>query len=160
MKKLVLILMVGFICTTIIAQTSNEVTKEELAATQIIDQVFDRTTEAVQQISDALKVPAEHVYSVLVRQQIINSISWIIALLLGFIFCYLGIKLPLKDHKATNEREKYKNDITDGWWIWAIALSVGFGMILSIVTVLAITDIITGFTNPEYGAIKDILSIL
>jgi len=169
MKKLALILMVGFICTTMIAQTSNEVVKEDLAATQIIDQVFDRTTEAVQQISAALKVPAEHVYTVLVKQQVIKSVSTLVGIILSLFICFLAIYIPLKDwenknieyNKQSNRGEYYQHyDLDDEWWLFSIVPAVCLAIIIIIILVCSVSSIITGFVNPEYGAIQDILSIL
>jgi len=153
MKKLIFALLFASIFYMGNAQTQNP---EDNQVTQVIDKVYDRTTEAVTQLAEALKVPAEHVYSVLVRQQIVEGIS----LLFGFI-----IALIISTIATIMLRNAYKNgdhvwnDIFMDYtgtsicviigWLATVALLIGF-------IAAGIGDLI----NPEYGAIKDIISIL
>jgi len=169
MKKLFILLMLYSIAIfTSFAQDS--VIKEELASVQVIDQVFDRTTEAVQYLAQALKVPAEHVYSVLVKQQIIKSVSLLGSTIFVILLCCFVVLYSYKDWKKTNLDYNTKNDrkdlsynqydLDDGYWVWTIGFAIPIACIAFLVLVFVSGEILTGFINPEYGAIKDILNAL
>ena len=54
---------------------------------RIVDKYIDKTGEILSNLAEQLKVPAEHVYGVLVKQQKINGLTGIIAFVMGvFIF--------------------------------------------------------------------------
>ena len=111
---------------------------------QVVNAVFDKTTEAIQQLADALSVPAEHVYKVLVRQQVITGVSLIIG---TFVFIIVFILLF-----------RYGNK-TD-WEYDAVAVScILIGLLLSVLISVTIFGGIPKLLNPEYGAIKDIISV-
>lgn len=149
MKKIVFLLMLtSFFVMPVFAQ---DPPKDEPTATQIVDRVFDRTTEAVKDLADALKVPAERVYEVLIKQQkvegVILLVSFIICLLIGVLAGYLSFIVDAK----------YDRD----------GLSIALGALAIIVCVVGVivlsTFLIEGlphWINPEYGAIKDIMRTL
>lgn len=148
MKKLFCIFVFLTLAVTIYCQ--DKPTKEESEVNQVIDKVFDRTTESIQQLASALKVPADHVYSVLVKQQVVTGVSITIALIvvtIGFIFC---LRWAIKE----NHEDEYSLNI--GSMLSTIMTGMGFVICI----VLFFTTGIQGILNPEYGAIKEIMNIL
>lgn len=139
-------------------------------AITVVNQIFDKTTEAVTNLASALKVPAEHVYMVLVKQQTTKSIVFLTLILIGIfisIFCYKQtysiLDMENKKYRETNDKKANYIRYTlmdDGAW----NVSFVFFWIFLIATVLTIAlttlPIITGFINPEYGAIKEIMNLL
>ena len=161
MKKIVFILVLSFVIAIPV------ISQEELASTQIIDKVFDRTTEAVQELAQALKVPAEHVYEVLVKQQRIRSMTLIIASILLLIIGLALIKITYdnwmkanREYKAIHDCNYNNYSLDDGFWIAFIILGVLLVLVGFIVAIASVQTIITGFVNPEYGALKEIMNVL
>lgn len=153
MKKIIFLLMLVFL--SVMPVIAQDPPKDESNAIEVVDRVFDRTTEAVQQLADALKVPAEHVYKVLVQQQIIQGISLLVVTMVTIIFAYLSWLILKNRHDFSKNEDAYDQD-TEGYWVLFILLGVA-----SIVLVIVSIAIVPAqFINPEYGAIKDILGSL
>lgn len=136
---------------------------------QVVNAVFDKTTEAVQQLADALEVPAKHVYNILVRQQIMEAISLLLTIGLFIILFIIMIKIGYNWWQDKNDeynsihdtRDNYKHyDLDDG--AWCMLIYGGYILLgITFIILLCMTgNIFTGIFNPEYGAIKDIMSIL
>ena len=113
------------------------------------EQIYTDFKHAVNAIAESLQVGAEHVYEILVRQQLIESVG--ICLLLAFIAMISGVSFK-KLELVGKEDEQY-----DGarWIPFCIGL---FAFI--IVFAIAGESILTGFFNPEYGAIQEIQDII
>lgn len=104
-------------------------------------------------LASALKVGAEHVYYVLVKQQIVNSIVWLIfAIIVGFI-----LRGMIKYTKWCIAEQIDEDD-------FGLVAGLLFGWIgtgFAIICVLFNLDVIvTGIVNPEYGAIMDIINFI
>lgn len=105
----------------------------------------------IQALSSALKVGAEHVYGILVKQQVVNSITWLIFSILCIICIIVFIKIVMLASK-----NNWDDDGTIGFVFVA-----GIGCIVFLIICLAHIDtIVTGFVNPEYGAIKEIINFV
>lgn len=98
-------------------------------------------------LASSLKIEAEHVYEVLVKQQIVYAITYIIIFTPCIILIILGYKWGKKI--GWDEDESL---VTLICFIPAV--------ILFMIFLLHIDDITMGLINPEYGAIKDILNII
>jgi len=142
---------------------------EELASVQVIDKVFDEVTNAIESLAKALEVPAEHVYKILVKQQFINSISNILVIIISFLVFHLILIYSFRDYIKTNEKyrkmydrsEDYIHyDLDESWWLFSIIPSIIIIIVTFIFLICSFENIITGFANPEYGAIKDIINAL
>jgi len=142
MKKLLCLLTISFLFISIGYSQEQPKQDESNVVTQVVDKVFDRTTEAVRQLSDVLKVPAEHVYSVLVKQQLIlgwcSIIGLITTLLLALGFTWWT----------------YKDDY-DNVGIGIVCVIGWISFVAALIVFLA--DGLGCLLNPEYGAIQDIL---
>ena len=115
-------------------------------------QVYGDAKEALSGLGQALKVGSEHVYGILVKQQIVNSITWLVMLILFIITTLLSIKLLI-----------YSHTIDEDWGDSIGTMSI-IGIIVSgillIICICQIDVIVTGFVNPQYGALKDIMDFI
>ena len=101
----------------------------------------------------ALKVGAAHVYEVLVRQQIAKSIM----ILLVFISGIILLRMAWKTSKSENWKED--GNPANGYAILSIVFWV-IGCVCVIYGICRSLTMITGFVNPEYGAMEDIVDFV
>jgi putative Mn2+ efflux pump MntP len=125
--------------------------------------VYSDVKAGLSGLSSALKVGAGHVYEILVRQQIVNSITNILLYILGvFIIVYFAKNFQ-KAYKRTQDKQDdwYKDELEDHFsLIGNLIISLMLFLIVGISICASITDTITGFINPEYGAIKEIINFV
>lgn len=114
-------------------------------------QVYNDVKEGITDLAIALKIPAEHVYGVLVKQQIINSITHSLLPLGALILICLFIILYRRGTKKEWEDNRDK--------AWSIITEI-FLLIFIIASMAALSDVVQGFANPEYGAIKEIITFV
>jgi len=145
MKKLLCFLTISFLFISTGYSQEQPKQSESNTVTQVVDKVFDRTTEAIQELANALKVPAEHVYSVLVKQQVI--LGWASAISVG-VFLILSIVFCLWT----------RNDEYDNVGIGAGAIFSC--MLFGVALIIFLSQGLSCLLNPEYGAIKDILQVM
>lgn len=113
--------------------------------------VYEDTKEGIASLGKTLKVPAEHVYAVLVKQQVVYAISWLLCIIIVTLLLYLTIKF-YKVHPGLYEDEDGEiNPLVVFTAIPIIALLVLWG-----ISIAHIDTIVGGLINPEYGAIQDI----
>lgn len=117
-------------------------------------QVYQDFKGALSGAADALKTGSEHVYEILVRQQYVQSISLLMVILLGVTASYFAFKFV--------NRQSIKDGLEDvePGAVFAVLGVVGLiGGTLVFAAVHA-TKIVTGFVNPEYGAIQDLMEFI
>ena len=151
MKKFFIIVVLAIISTNVF---STEVAVNDTTALTF-NKVYEDVKEGIQGLAVALKAPAEHVYKVVVRQQTINSISYLLACLI--------LILPIFTFNWWNSAIKSaieKGDDETGWLMGIILLCILPALVGGIVLAVAMPDIITGFINPEYGAIRDVMNFI
>jgi TRAP-type C4-dicarboxylate transport system permease small subunit len=120
-------------------------------------QVYNDVKGALSGVSDALKVGAEHVYEILVRQQLINSITHLIVILILSLSSYLGLKYVYKNMYTIDELGN--KEFNEG--VIPVAIICAFLFVFAIINACIHTEtILTGFLNPEYGAIMEIKSFI
>lgn len=124
--------------------------------------VYQDTKSAITGIASALKVGAEHVYKVLVVQQVVRGVTYLLMMVFGFLFLYLSIrffKSIQEDYNAWKKLEDIDPD-TDSYFhiniIWCGAFAVA-GPILLLVAFGNFDVITMGLINPEYGALQSIM---
>lgn len=115
--------------------------------------VYSDVKEAINGIAASLKVGSEHVYEVLIKQQIVNSIVWLILIIIDII----GIILVLKGIKFCSDDSKH--DVEEGHIIGVVLSSILL-VTLTVMCVVQLQTVVTGFINPEYGALKDIMEMI
>ena len=144
MKKLFLLLFLAFTFTmSANAQVSDviDTVKAEIESgvgyvdtSSTFKQVYSDVKQGLVGLAAGLKVGVEHVYKVLVKQQVVLAISWLLYLIslipIGFILYKGGVKIYAYCDDD-NPMGLFHMDI-----------------------------IVTGFVNPEYGAIKEIINLI
>lgn len=172
MKKIIFILMLLF-STTVFSQPIDSMKVAEIKqyvtdgkAEKLIDKYLGEFKALVVSIAESLKQPVEHVYDVLIAQQKVQSYSLIIGIItlfaLGIILLVITILSYRRENllymRAHNIKIYQRNyDLDDGWWIGGVITSL---VLIGASIIWGLADanrIITGFINPEYGAIKTIV---
>lgn len=113
-------------------------------------------------MADKLSVPAEHVYRILVKQQVIEGVTYLVFSLFGAI-CFFALALLCWKIIKGKERDYYDGggrffdamNEAPGWvlsFVGCCIVFVGSMLFLTIGGSSAVGQII----NPEYYAIKDI----
>lgn len=145
--------------TSIVQKSVNQVTQAVRSATNIPDsasltfsKVYTDVKTGIAALASSLKVGAEHVYGVLVMQQIVKSITYVLWLPFSLILAFFLMR-GYKYLDASNRFDEAGR-----------ALYIVFGAMLALFPILVfmfnIETIVTGFVNPEYGAIIYIISIV
>lgn len=156
----VLIYLLGFF-GYINAEASTTDTLSSPHVTNNVVYLTEQVKQAVSSIAEGLKAPAEHVYSVLVKQRVINAVSNIFIYLILITLSYISIRWTVG--KYDPEEDCYDGVMWDGYkydingWIF-LPLVVTGATILIIGGSMSTT--ISGLLNPEYFAIQEILSII
>lgn len=163
MKKILLLL--AIIMTTALLSYSQDSLMSQLPDTSklTVFKVYNDVKAGIVGLSSALKVGAVHVYEVLIKQQYVTSIVNIIVLLLLFCIAITSFKFFVKNQRRTLNKG-------DDWYSdnWGDHTSIILPMVVCIVFSISflanfccnIKEIITGFVNPEYGAMKDIINFV
>lgn len=148
MKKIFTVILI-LTQLSVFAQDSTTVQISDVE--RVVDKYVDKTTEAIKGLAKALQVPADHVYSVLMKQQYIKSITWIatggisLGVIMMILFLgYLGTKYDWDESMMVII-------VVLGCFIFAIPLFI---------SITQLDVILTGFYNPEYGAIKEISNLI
>lgn len=114
--------------------------------------IYKDVKSGITGLAEGLKVGAEHVYIILVKQQVVKAVSWLIyfilLILLGFILYELGVKLF-----------SYCDEDNPALFLYSVFIGGGY-LALVIVGILNLDVIVSGIINPEYGAIMDIINFV
>ncbi len=114
MKKIVFF--ISLIVITIAAPAQTAAPDQPISETErIVDKYLDRAEDAISALAEKLSVPAEHVYSVLVKQQVIKSVSTLFLIVFLIIISILAIWLPYKDWEKSNMRYAAGHDRDEGY---------------------------------------------
>lgn len=119
------------------------------------NKVYADVKEGLSGLAAGLKTGVSHVYEVLVRQQLVISITDLIFLIASFISIIFWIK-------AYKSKEEWQSlGVGDATGVGVVRIiQIVISLIILVVAVIYIPDMITGFVNPEYGAIKEIISFV
>jgi len=134
-----------------------------------LTKVYADVKAGISGLAQSLKVPATHVYEILVKQQVTYSIINICIVLGLLILCLLVgryAKITYNGHLALYKlrTERIDADLDDtvkgSLSVVLTMLSIGLGIAGIIVLCTTMQETVIGFTNPEYGAIKEIISFV
>lgn len=119
----------------------------------------EETLKLIEAFAAKLGTTAEHVWAVLVRQAYVSG--W--CDLVFYLAVSIAVALTLKLAKKCQQKAKEESD-KRGWgdeegWVAGLTACLITSMILVLVSILSIDDTITKFFNPEYWALRQILSI-
>lgn len=109
--------------------------------------VTEKIEKGISVLSEKLKAPADHVYTILVKQQKVVGWLEVGTALFFFFFTLLFIVLSVTA-KYESTGETY------------IGFAIGCGIVFLIIVMVAIFDGLPRLINPEYYALDKILYIL
>lgn len=123
-----------------------------------VNQVVDNVSNKVVALAEALKVPAEKVFIVMVKQQFVVALSESIVLGVFFIIFILSALTLLNKNSHEYDCDEFVDFNARGYV--TLTFSVIFGIIFTLSLLTSSDAILTGFFNPEYGAIQNIIEMV
>lgn len=111
--------------------------------------------EAFKSVASALNTTAEKLWDILVKQQLVWSICHAIILLSSIYAWYQFYRIFYKSLNDKTETGEYKAP-----YVLLLLLVGGLAVFGSLHTVDNIDRMITGFVNPEFGAVRTIVEFL
>lgn len=165
MKKIIFILLGLFLIVTAYAEENKEQSCVASATERVYNDVTDaiKTTygdtkqfakdiypdvkEAVTSIAKGIGVAAEHVYEVLIRQYVVEGVSYAFQFIIAFFFICLGYR-KLNKHFASNHPFTIHVCLYLGYLL--IGIIIGHH--------IPYKEMFTDLINPEWGAINYILN--
>lgn len=131
------------------ASSGIEEVTEEL--TELPSQIYGDVKDAIGAIAEGIGTTAEYVYPILVKQQIIKSVGYILTLLAVFLVALALLLFGV--------REGVREDDDFGKGVFYVFS--GLITVIGIISFMICSDVIvTGLFNPEYGAIKEIMHLV
>lgn len=118
---------------------------------------MDKAMEYIDKLAEKLGVAAEHVYGVLVKQQMVSGVIGIFGMIAAIIF--LGIVFTKLLKKGIEHNKVLDSFDTSPYTLVAIF----FGAVLGITVIVSFFVIPIGINqiiNPEYYAIKEIIDTI
>jgi hypothetical protein len=163
MKKIItLITMLLLFMTTLFAQQQPDTT-----VNPELKYITEKVSTAITSLSESLKTPAEKIWTTLIVQQTIRSISYLIIMILTLIGILFITKIISKS--KWGDRYHYDSDDKESTY-WkghrfnsyaTLTIIMSFIIIVGLIaSVFIFIPMLTGFINPEYGAMKEIMSLL
>lgn len=152
MKKILTVLAIVLFSTIGYSQTDSTYYVTDSNVEKLVDKYSAKIEATIVSLAEQLKQPAEHIYKIMVKQQVVNSITWLIIGLLC-ISTVFTIKF------WSNRIDKEQGDDT-GWVMGLILLCIVPSIVGILVLIIQSGTIVTGFINPEYGAIQDIINLI
>ena len=112
--------------------------------------------EVLKVLADQFGTTVSHVWEILVKQQMVDSITTIAMIVAMAIICILSIIVLVRAKKYSDEKNDYDSDSV----IISRTIAIITGALLVLIVPFCLDNIVTGFVNPEYGALMDILGKL
>lgn len=174
MKKLLIVL--TLLCTTslvfgitdstvtsidsTVSELSNQVKNTTSIVTEVVDgieKISGNVWVALEELAKVLKVPAQHIYSVIIKQQTVKAITELLR------WCIIPLLVSLLSFHYTVKKWKFfsREEMRESAG-FSIALG-GIMILLPMCFLLFGCDwnmIITGLINPEFGALSDITEMV
>lgn len=130
-------------------------TVNQLDTSSTFKQMWGDVKQGLVVLASNLKVGTEHVYYVLVKQQIAKAITFLIVGLIGFWMLMSFMNKFKSDEEWTERSGNFLSGIGIIRLIQVISSAV-----LLLIFIMHIDTVVTGFVNPEYGAIENIIDIV
>lgn len=118
--------------------------------------IAPKISDGLKEVAKGLKVGAESVWDILIKQQLIYSIGYLMCIILG-ILSWIHFYYRMEDGRK-NDWGPGHGEPTSYHLLAAITLFVA--IFFSTISTIHFTDMLTGFINPEFGAIKTIATIV
>jgi len=139
-------------------KTSAEDAVNKVDTTKLYQVVYSDIKSALAALGDSLKVGSEYVYEILIKQQFVNSFTYLVFLIISLLFGLFFFKGLFNKEELWLTEDKYDpNPTIIGIIRWVLGVS---GLIFFIIFLHNMNDCITGFINPEYGALNEIVNMI
>lgn len=131
-------------------------------AKEVIKYMTPKVEAAVEAIGKSLKVGSEEVFTILCQQQIVKALKECIPLIIGIVLIIFTIIMSCKGKLFTifNKGDDRYDDTASAKTV--ASFIGGFVCCVCIIISFYVVDfetMFTGFFNPKYGAIQDIINI-
>lgn len=146
--------------TGIVDKTSNGIDKVYTDGTNAIGTVYTdvkslapKVESAIKSLAQGLKVGAESVWKILVKQQKV----WSWCYLIGFVLA-IGSWIHFYCRYSASSKRKTE----DGWLQEDVIMTLlvfSISVALSFFSIQNLEPMMTGFVNPEFGAMRNIITI-
>lgn len=146
--------------TTVATDVANTVDTSKVSK-----QIYTDIKAGIAGLATGLKVSTEKVWDILVLQQLVWSITSVIfsifLAIISNIFLSRGWKLWKKAKEERKEKFGYDDvDFEDGIWCGMICIGIIILLLGIVFTGFNLDNTVTGFINPEYGAIETIVNFV
>lgn len=161
MKNFILVLFTLFIFSA--TAVASPEASDSIASAQTADQIikiYDKLEGGLISLAKALKTPTEHVYEVLVRQQVVYASQSLIVLIVLLAMVASGLIGVLNKKNYIFYSDGSMNDLKITGWVYWVLFVIGTVAVFIWLGKGGINDVVSGFFNPEYGAINKIFSII
>lgn len=163
MKKFIAFIIATFFTVAAFAQKPDtSVSSLPDTAKVTASKVYNDVKGALSSLGSLLKTGSEHVYGVLVRQSVVDSVAWIVIDIVLIIATILVIKNTFRLLSNFKNGGKWQHDEWDehGSSIFFCVLSLALFVATTVCIIASANTIITGFVNPEFGALKTIFELI
>ena len=124
---------------------------------------MEKAMELLEALAAKLETTVEYLWAVLVQQARVEAIIdlvFIAVMMLFWVALYFWHKHCLKPIQSNSYGEDNLYEKGDGI-IGAVTFFIAlFVLLFTVIAIFQIPDIITGFINPEYAALKEILNTI
>ena len=158
--KLILTVLLISIISTVFAQDTTHVTGSTVYndAKQAVTNLSPKMQDALNSLAKTLKVGATDVWDILVKQQLVWSYCYLVATILT-IFSWCHFYYRMREGRAANWGSKDDNYDTVTSYHFVVGITLIIAVTGSIISIAHFQDMITGFINPKYGALKTIAEL-
>ena len=108
----------------------------------------DKLSEILAALAKSLQTTAEHVYGLLVRQAIVEGVTYAAMWLVGLSALVVGTRYINRLDDSDDAKGMLGAVMLVGWFIFSLS------------TILGLPHIVTAIVNPEWYAIEKILRLL
>jgi hypothetical protein len=115
------------------------------------DKMYNDVKGGIEGLASALQTGTTHVYGVLVRQQVVKAVAWLLVMILFGSFIVFYIRKMAKVYNSPKWEEKDSLFAMAG----GVVSSVGI-----LIFLFKMNIVITGLANPQYGAIREIINFV
>lgn len=153
MKKIVTLLLAMFFTINLFSQNVDSIPLPDTTKLTL-NKVYTDVKAGINGLAQSLKVSATHVYGIMVKQQIVKAVSNLVVIIVFAIIAILLLNMGsrYRTRHEKSQAEADENLMIVGYIGFVMSAFIFIGFFL-----FRYDDIIGGFINPEYGAIKEII---
>lgn len=117
-----------------------------------------RAQDMLSHAASSMGISPAAVHASLLKQQVTNSVVYIVYILVLIIISVIGW-VKLRNDLVSQQSAKDPDDLVPQLIIEGVIASI-FTVMALIYIPMKLTDIVMGFTNPEYGVVKELLNLI